>query len=90
MTNEEANILINRQIDGEEGKKLERGIVKWFNPEKGFGFIEREEGGDIFVHYSDIQMKGYKTLEEGEHVEYTIEHSEKGDIARNVVVVDED
>ena len=88
MTNEEANILINKRLEVE---RMERGIVSWFNAEKGFGFIEREDAkGDIFVHFQDIQMKGYKTLEKGEHVVFDVEHSEKGDIARNVQVIDED
>ena len=47
---------------------MEAGVVKWFNPEKGFGFIERESGEDVFVHFSDINSEGYRTLNEGEAV----------------------
>ena len=51
---------------------MERGKVKWFNAEKGFGFIERESGTDVFVHYSAISMNGYKTLDEGAEVQFDI------------------
>ncbi|HHY90156.1 MAG TPA: cold-shock protein [Clostridiales bacterium] len=60
------------------------GTVKWFNPEKGFGFIEKEDGEDIFVHFSSIQMEGYKSLKEGQRVEFDIETSERGPQAVNV------
>ena len=59
-----------------------QGRVKWFNAEKGYGFIETEEGGDVFVHFSAIQMEGYKTLEEGQLVEFDIV---QGARAANVV-----
>lgn len=62
----------------------EVGKVKWFNAEKGFGFIEREGKKDIFVHFGDIEMEGYKTLNEGELVEFTVEQSSKGEIARHI------
>lgn len=62
----------------------EVGKVKWFNVEKGFGFIERQDGTDIFVHFQDIQMKGYKKLEDGEKVAFDVEETPKGDCARNV------
>ncbi|MFO7584196.1 MAG: cold-shock protein [Anaerolineales bacterium] len=54
------------------------GTVKWFNASKGFGFIEREGGPDVFVHFSAIQMEGYKSLTEGQVVEFTIEEGPKG------------
>jgi len=60
------------------------GTVKWFNPEKGFGFIEKEDGEDIFVHFSSIQMEGYKSLKEGQKVEFDIETGERGTQAVNV------
>jgi CspA family cold shock protein len=60
------------------------GTVKWFNAEKGFGFIEREEGDDVFVHFSAIQSDGFKTLEEGQTVEFEIEEGPKGLQAANV------
>ena len=60
------------------------GKVKWFNAEKGFGFIETEEGKDVFVHYSAIAMDGYKTLEEGAEVEFDIVEGAKGPQATDV------
>ncbi len=61
-----------------------QGTVKWFNAEKGFGFIEREAGDDVFVHFSAIQTDGFKTLEEGQTVEFEIEEGPKGLQAANV------
>ncbi|SFI89212.1 cold shock domain-containing protein [Thermoflavimicrobium dichotomicum] len=62
-----------------------KGKVKWFNAEKGYGFIEREDGGDVFVHYTAIQSEGYKTLEEGEPVEFDIVEGERGLQSANVI-----
>jgi cold shock CspA family protein len=62
-----------------------QGKVKWFNAEKGYGFIETEEGGDVFVHFSAIQMDGYKSLEEGQSVEFDIVQGARGPQAANVV-----
>ena len=62
----------------------ERGKVKWFNSTKGYGFISREQGGDVFVHFSAIQGGGFRTLEEGEAVEFDVEQSPKGPQATNV------
>lgn len=63
------------------------GKVKWFNNAKGYGFIEREEGGDVFVHYTAIQGDGFKTLAEGQMVQFDIAQGEKGPQAVNVVKV---
>jgi CspA family cold shock protein len=63
------------------------GTVKWFNSGKGYGFIEREGGDDVFVHFSAIQAEGFRTLEEGQKVEFTIEQGPKGLQAANVVVI---
>jgi len=60
------------------------GKVKWFNDKKGFGFIEREGGADVFVHYSAIQDEGFKTLKEGQEIEFEIVSGQKGDQAANV------
>lgn len=62
-----------------------RGKVKWFNSEKGYGFIARDDGRDVFVHYSAIQMEGFKTLEEGMLVEFDIVEGARGPQAANVV-----
>ncbi|MEZ0535647.1 cold-shock protein [Caldicellulosiruptoraceae bacterium PP1] len=61
-----------------------RGKVKWFNPDKGYGFINTENGEDIFVHFSSIDMEGYKTLAEGQLVEFDIVKGDKGNQAVNV------
>ncbi|MDW7673957.1 MAG: cold-shock protein [Bacillota bacterium] len=61
------------------------GKVKWFNQEKGFGFIEREDGDDVFVHFSAIQEEGFKTLAEGQEVEFDIVEGARGPQAANVV-----
>ncbi|MCR1899776.1 cold shock domain-containing protein [Irregularibacter muris] len=63
---------------------MEKGTVKWFNAEKGFGFISREDGSDVFVHFSAISMDGFKTLEEGQEVEFEVVEGEKGPQATNV------
>lgn len=63
------------------------GTVKWFNAEKGYGFIKDEEGNDIFVHFSSINSDGYKTLEEGQKVTYDLVESDRGPQAKNVTVV---
>jgi cold shock protein len=62
-----------------------QGKVKWFNPDKGYGFIETEEGGDVFVHFSAIQGDGFKTLEEGQAVEFDVVEGNRGAQAANVV-----
>lgn len=64
---------------------MNNGTVKWFNSEKGFGFIERENGGDVFVHFSAIVEDGYKSLEEGQNVAFDIVEGERGEQAANVV-----
>jgi len=66
----------------------ETGTVKWFNNTKGFGFISREQGEDIFVHYSAISSEGYRSLEEGQKVEFTVVDGQKGPQAQDVTVLD--
>ena len=63
---------------------MEKGTVKWFNAEKGFGFIERENGDDVFVHFSAIQSEGFKSLDEGQSVTFEIEQGQRGPQATNV------
>jgi len=66
---------------------MEKGSVKWFNNAKGFGFIARESGSDVFVHHTAIQGEGYKSLEEGQQVEFEVTQGPKGDQAINVVKI---
>ncbi|MBN62103.1 cold-shock protein [bacterium] len=65
----------------------ERGTVKWFNDAKGFGFIERENGEDVFVHHSAIQSEGFRTLSDGQQVEFEVVQGKKGPAAESVVAL---
>jgi CspA family cold shock protein len=64
--------------------KVATGTVKWFNAEKGYGFISQSDGADVFVHHTAIQMNGYRSLEEGQHVEFDVQEGQKGLQAANV------
>jgi len=66
---------------------MAKGTVKWFNDSKGFGFIEQEDGPDVFVHHSAINASGFKSLKEGDRVTFDIEQGQKGPAAANVTVV---
>ncbi len=66
---------------------MQKGTVKWFNESKGFGFLAGEDGNEVFVHFSAISGDGFKTLNEGQAVEFEVEDSEKGPTARNVVAL---
>ena len=66
---------------------MANGIVKWFHEKKGYGFIEQEDGPDVFVHYSGINADGFKVLKEGEQVRFDIEQGQRGPAAVNVTVV---
>ncbi len=67
----------------------EKGTVKWFNNSKGFGFIQRDKGDDVFVHFKAINGSGYKSLEEGQRVEFSVTQGQKGLQAEEVTVIDE-
>ncbi len=71
----------------EESYLREKGIVKWFNAGKGFGFIQRSTGDDVFVHFSAIQSNGYRSLDEGAQVEFEVKKGPKGLQAENVLVL---
>ena len=63
---------------------MAEGIIKWFSDKKGYGFISQEDGPDIFVHFSSINMDGFKTLNEGDRVSFDVEESDRGPVAKNV------
>jgi cold shock protein len=65
----------------------ESGTVKWFDEKKGYGFIARQAGGDVFVHYSDITGQGFRTLKEGDNVEFVVKQNQKGQAATEVIKV---
>ena len=67
---------------------METGIVKWFSGSKGYGFISREQGRDVFVHFSAIQQEGYKKLKEGDKVEFEVVKGDKGPQAANVSIIE--
>ncbi|MEA1884081.1 MAG: cold-shock protein [Thermotogota bacterium] len=67
---------------------MEKGTVKWFNTQKGYGFITKEDGEDVFVHYSAIKSEGFKNLEEGQKVEFEVQEGSKGPQAAEVSVVE--
>lgn len=69
---------------------MTKGTVKWFNAEKGFGFITAETGEDVFVHFSEIKMDGFKVLQEGEKVQFDLAETPKGTLAQNVTVIEEE
>ncbi len=77
---------VSRASGNKGSKALATGTVKWFNAEKGYGFISREDGPDVFVHFSAIQGTGYRTLEEGQRVEFDVGPGRKGEEAQNVRV----
>ncbi len=66
---------------------MANGTVKWFNEKKGYGFIEQEDGTDVFVHHTGINASGFKTLHEGDRVTFTVEQGNKGPSAKNVTVI---
>jgi CspA family cold shock protein len=72
---------------GRNMSERETGTVKWFNGAKGYGFIERDGGADVFVHFSAIRGEGYRNLEEGQKVEFNVEQGQKGLQASDVVVI---
>jgi len=78
----DSNTLCAKHTAG--GNIMEQGKVKWFNAEKGFGFIEREAGEDVFVHFSAIQGEGFKSLDEGQAVTFDVEQGQRGAQAANV------
>lgn len=63
---------------------MAQGVVKWFSDKKGYGFIEQENGKDLFVHYSSITLPGFKTLAQGDRVKFDVEESDRGPVAKNV------
>jgi len=79
-----ARQIANAHERGVTKVSREQGVVKWFNASKGYGFIQRQSGEDVFVHFSAIQMEGYKTLNEGQMVEFEVKQGPKGYQAENV------
>jgi CspA family cold shock protein len=83
----ESGKSVGLACNADREKTVATGTVKFFNNEKGFGFISREEGDDVFVHFSNIQGSGYKSLDEGQRVEFDVAPGRKGEEAQNVRVI---
>jgi len=66
---------------------LTKGVIKWFSDERGYGFIQQEEGDDVFVHFSSIAMPGFKSLAEGDEVSFDLESNDRGLVAKNVTKI---
>jgi CspA family cold shock protein len=79
--------LLSRKIQHRKGNNVEQGTVKWFNDAKGFGFISRQTGEDVFVHFSAIQSNGFRSLQEGQAVQFEVKKGPKGWQAENVQVL---
>jgi cold shock protein len=79
--------VVAREHRQSRSKSVATGTVKWFNSEKGYGFISREDGDDVFAHFSAIQGDGYRSLEEGQKVEFDVGPGRKGEEAQNIRVV---
>ncbi len=75
----EVRVLFRKEVGA-----LAEGIVKWFNDKKGYGFIQQRDGRDLFVHFSSINMSGFKTLNEGDRVSFEVEETDRGPQAKNV------
>jgi cold shock protein len=82
-----AAILLSEKFKDKKGNKMEQGTVKWFNDAKGFGFISRQSGEDVFVHFSAVQSSGFRSLQEGQTVEFSVTKGPKGLQAENVRVL---
>jgi CspA family cold shock protein len=82
-----AAILLSRKFNKEKEKTMEQGTVKWFNDAKGFGFISRQTGEDVFVHFSAIRSNGFRSLQEGQAVQFDVTKGPKGFQADNVQVL---
>lgn len=78
-TGPEVRVLLRKEVGA-----LAEGIVKWFNDKKGYGFIQQRDGRDLFVHFSSINMSGFKTLNEGDRVSFEVEETDRGPQAKNV------
>jgi cold shock protein len=79
--------LLSRNFEKETGNTVEQGTVKWFNDAKGYGFISRQNGQDVFVHFSAIQSNGFRSLQEGQAVQFDVVNGPKGFQAENVQIL---
>jgi len=82
-----ADLNFRSKNQGKGVSRMVEGVVKWFSDQKGFGFIEQEDGADVFVHHSGINASGFRTLREGDRVTFDIEEGKKGPAAANVTVI---
>lgn len=80
-------MIQSHRILFKEDLALAKGVIKWFSDERGYGFIQQEEGEDVFVHFSSITMPGFKSLAEGDKVNFELENNERGLVAKNVTKI---